>query len=75
MIQFEWWRNELREKLLAEDSHCRYCRAAIAAHSCRLTHIVPLSKGGKDGESNITVACKGCNRAKRDSTWKPTRSS
>jgi 5-methylcytosine-specific restriction endonuclease McrA len=39
---------------------CAYCDAR-AAH---LDHVVPLSRGGTDTESNIVPACASCNLSK-----------
>lgn len=33
-------------------------------------HEVPKSKGGSDEDINIVIACKPCNTAKADLTWK-----
>ena len=43
---------------------CAYCDAP-AEH---LDHVVPLSKGGDDVESNILSACASCNLTKSNKT-------
>ncbi|MEU5149753.1 HNH endonuclease [Streptomyces yangpuensis] len=41
-------------------NRCAYC-PALATH---LDHVIPLSKGGTDTESNIVPACQHCNLSK-----------
>lgn len=50
-----------RTAILARWGHaCAYC-GQLATH---LDHVVPLSKGGADAESNIVPACQHCNLSK-----------
>ncbi|KFN01299.1 HNH endonuclease [Bacillus clarus] len=44
------------------DGECQYCGNPTGDY--QLEHIVPLSKGGANTLSNITVACPACNRSK-----------
>jgi 5-methylcytosine-specific restriction endonuclease McrA len=44
---------------------CQYC----GEKGETLDHIVPLSKGGARGSSNVTLACSACNNAKGDSVY------
>jgi 5-methylcytosine-specific restriction endonuclease McrA len=32
-------------------------------------HVVPLARGGTHDPANITLACRPCNRRKRDQIW------
>lgn len=61
-----------RTAILARWGHmCAYC-PAFATH---LDHVVPLSKGGADKESNIVPACAACNLSKGAKTlaeWSET---
>lgn len=53
----EYSRNEI---LVRWGGRCAYCDA-IAEH---LDHVMPLSRGGEDIESNILPACAECNLSK-----------
>jgi 5-methylcytosine-specific restriction endonuclease McrA len=51
---------------------CNYCgvgidRKAPMYHPCKATidHVVPLTRGGTNAESNLVAACFGCNIRKR----------
>lgn len=41
---------------------CQYCGAKDAPLEC--DHILPLSKGGGNGDSNLLTACRACNSSK-----------
>lgn len=45
---------------------CEYCRAPadITAAPFNIEHIQPLARGGNSDESNLALACAGCNLAK-----------
>lgn len=52
---------------------CHYCRAAITVKIPRgqqrkatVDHLIPLSKGGTSGSSNLVAACLECNQRKAD---------
>jgi|SRR5579863_6480476 len=49
---------------------CEYCRsqAKYSADAFSVEHITPRSKGGTDVESNLALACQGCNNRKFVST-------
>lgn len=70
MVGDAWIR--LRRKIFSRDDYtCRYCGLRGGRLEC--DHIVPVSRGGSNGEDNLTAACKPCNQAKRDkliSEWK-----
>lgn len=46
----------LRKKL---GFRCKWCNRKILKF--HIDHIIPLSKGGTNGPSNITIACPSCN--------------
>jgi HNH endonuclease len=48
---------------------CEYCHApeAIFNFPFEVEHIIPLSKGGEDVETNLALACRACNVHKGDS--------
>ncbi|MFI8249825.1 HNH endonuclease [Kitasatospora sp. NPDC085930] len=43
---------------------CFYCDGPLT--DMQLDHVVPLSRGGLDGPSNLVPACAACNGAKGD---------
>jgi 5-methylcytosine-specific restriction endonuclease McrA len=45
---------------------CWYCGQKFNGGSIHLDHIIPISVGGLDDESNIALACAFCNMAKSD---------
>jgi hypothetical protein len=50
------------------EHRCEYCRAPEAIFNCRfeVEHVVPTSREGTDEESNLALACRGCNLYKAD---------
>jgi hypothetical protein len=45
---------QMRKAILKRDDHtCAYC----GQPGNQIDHIIPISKGGEDHESNMTVAC------------------
>jgi 5-methylcytosine-specific restriction endonuclease McrA len=54
---------ELRKAILKRDDYtCAYCGQTATT----VDHIIPISKGGVDHESNLTSACATCNYGKKD---------
>ena len=43
---------------------CYYCQLEITKY--HVDHVVPLSRGGSNGPSNLVIACCHCNTSKRD---------
>jgi 5-methylcytosine-specific restriction endonuclease McrA len=56
VITLEYW--------LSIKTKCYYC--GTTEYPLQVDHVVPLSKGGTNEESNIVAACEFCNRAKND---------
>jgi len=50
------------ENLIKQHSYCEYCN--IKNVPFVIEHIVPLSKGGQNCLSNVTIACYPCNLSK-----------
>lgn len=50
-----------------QDCKCIYCAASLA-NVFDIDHIMPISRGGDNDESNLQLLCPGCNRSKRDKT-------
>lgn len=60
---------ELRQRLyVQQDGRCVYCGEAFGSGLNRMTidHIVPVSAGGSDKESNLQGLCRECNGWKAD---------
>lgn len=62
----------LRAEIMQRDGEvCAYCETREGPFE--IDHIYPVSRGGDNTAENLTVACKPCNRDKRDKTldeWK-----
>jgi CRISPR/Cas system Type II protein with McrA/HNH and RuvC-like nuclease domain len=61
--------NTLRFEIFMRDNFtCQYCGVNKEEDGVKLEvdHIVPVSKGGTNKESNLTTACFSCNRGKRN---------
>ncbi|MEK5426963.1 HNH endonuclease [Cytobacillus sp. FSL R7-0680] len=48
------------------DGVCAYCEGKFEQSQLSMDHIIPLSKGGANTQSNIVVACQSCNKRKHD---------
>jgi 5-methylcytosine-specific restriction endonuclease McrA len=53
---------------------CVYCAATAASSGAHLhlDHLTPRSRGGEDLASNLVLACRGCNSARKAlplATW------
>jgi hypothetical protein len=48
--------------------HCEYCHApeGIFNFPFEVEHIIPVSQGGDDKETNLALACRSCNLRKAD---------
>lgn len=60
-INLEQWERKMREW----NYLCAYCGLE---EKLTMEHVVPLSRGGKDGESNIVPSCLSCNSKKHTKT-------
>ena len=68
LIKYGKYHNE-RFKLFKRDNfRCIYCGKSPIEDNIKieLDHIIPLSKGGKDANSNKITSCKECNLSKSD---------
>lgn len=54
---------DMRKKLLNENSFCNNCNSK---EKLTIDHIIPISKGGKNLESNVQILCTKCNLLKKD---------
>jgi 5-methylcytosine-specific restriction endonuclease McrA len=54
---------QMRKAILKRDDHtCQYC----GQPGNQIDHIIPISKGGEDIETNMVVACSTCNASKKN---------
>jgi len=61
LLRSDW--NEVRGQVIARDGYtCAYCGDDTS--DPHIDHIHPLSKGGTNDLSNLTVACPSCNLKK-----------
>lgn len=58
--------NIAREVVQREGKRCSYCGCTEGPFD--LDHIFPVSKGGSNDPSNLTLACQSCNRSKGGKT-------
>ncbi len=66
----EW--KVIRERIFARDDYtCRYCGARGGYLEC--DHVHPVSRGGSSADSNLSTACKACNRDKGSKTLEEWR--
>lgn len=60
-------KNLPRKEIFERDGYrCTYCGTSDGPFEC--DHIVPVSRGGTNDNSNLTTACVSCNRNKRAMT-------
>lgn len=63
----------IRERIFHRDDYtCAYCGVRGVTLEC--DHVVPVARGGGHDDSNLTTACRPCNRSKRDkllTQWRP----
>ena len=56
--------NKAKEKIFVRDKYeCQYCGSH---EDLEVDHIVPISKGGTNADSNLITACHRCNHLKKD---------
>lgn len=53
---------------IREGTYCTYCGSEDGPFE--FDHIFPVSRGGSNDASNLTLACRSCNSSKRDKTLK-----
>lgn len=69
--QSEWF--ALRSTVFARDGRiCSYCCDTCGPHE--IDHKIPITRGGDSSLSNLVVACRSCNAAKKDQTVEEWRS-
>jgi hypothetical protein len=48
-----------------DGERCVWCSAASWPRDRTVEHLLPRSRGGRDGAHNLLPACRACNRARR----------
>lgn len=58
-----------RRNLIRRDRHqCQYCGLRPGMHELSIDHVMPRSRGGRSTWENCVLACRRCNRKKRNRT-------
>ncbi len=58
-----------RRNLIRRDRHqCQYCGTRPGIHELSIDHVMPRSRGGRSTWENCVLACRRCNRKKRNRT-------
>jgi len=58
-----------RRNLMRRDRHqCQYCGVKPGIHELSIDHVMPRSRGGRSTWENCVLACRRCNRKKRNRT-------
>jgi 5-methylcytosine-specific restriction endonuclease McrA len=62
---------KLKKKLFSDVAFapCCYCRNVFFISQLTIEHLVPLSYGGTNDESNIDLACAPCNQKRGRESW------
>ena len=60
-----------RKNIYKRDKNiCQYCGKKFQPEDLNLDHILPLSRGGRDGWENVVCSCVACNLRKGNRTLK-----
>jgi 5-methylcytosine-specific restriction endonuclease McrA len=51
-----------------DEGRCSYCGRMLMRNEATIDHVVPKSRGGADGWTNLVLACEPCNTRKGDRT-------
>jgi 5-methylcytosine-specific restriction endonuclease McrA len=66
----------IKEQVIKRDrSTCRYCGRTVWGKNLHIDHIIPVSRGGHNGATNLVVACAKCNLSKGNKTAQEWRNS
>lgn len=54
-----------RERIIERDKNrCRYCGVRVNKYTRVIDHVIPWSRGGRNTDDNLVVACVKCNTRK-----------
>ena len=62
---------EIRNRLLEQKPHCRWCGKTLTKRTATLEHVVPKAHGGTNRWENLDLACKPCNHKRGDTGLDP----
>lgn len=63
-----------RERLFLRDRYlCAYCGQLFNELHLTIEHVIPVSRGGTHGWTNVVTACRGCNHRKGNRTPEEAR--
>lgn len=71
----DWWRKQLIRK---HGGRCTRCNEPVvlgpedSPRYAVVSHLLPLSAGGTDHASNLTLVCRSCERRKTEEDTAPT---
>jgi hypothetical protein len=54
----------VKTQLLKSDPHCWICKCGLTRKTATIDHVIPLDKGGSNGQDNLRIACESCNKTK-----------
>jgi hypothetical protein len=54
----------VKSQLLKTEPHCWICKCGLTRKTATIDHVIPLDKGGSNGQDNLRIACEACNKTK-----------
>lgn len=61
----------IKQRLFAQSDRCCWCNKQMRYKDATIEHVAPLAKGGSNDESNLALACPGCNSKRGDDATQP----
>lgn len=60
----------IKEKIILRDNGiCQNCKQSCKQYTGQVHHIIPVSKGGIDEESNLILLCSNCHTSVHQEGW------
>jgi len=59
-------RKGFRALLVWRNPRCYWCGSRVEFHFSTLDHVIPISRGGSNGDENLVLSCLECNAARGD---------
>lgn len=56
----------VRARLFERNDRCHWCKKQLRPDTATLEHLLPLSRGGSNDETNLALACGECNQERGD---------